>query len=45
MESLWLLAVLACPLGMGLMMYFMMRGKGGQLPPADRADEERRDAG
>lgn len=31
MESLFLLAVLACPVGMGLMMWFMFKGmKGGK---------------
>lgn len=29
MEPLVVLAVLACPIGMGLMMFFMMRGMGG----------------
>ena len=39
MESIWLLAILACPLVMGVMMFFMMRrddrGTG-------RADEDTR---
>ncbi len=26
MEAIWLVALLACPLLMGLMMFFMMRG-------------------
>jgi hypothetical protein len=29
METLWLLAILACPLAMAVMMFFMMRGRGG----------------
>jgi hypothetical protein len=38
-EGLWLLAILACPLLMGAMMFFMMRGMrghgGAQQPPRD----------
>lgn len=38
------LAVLACPVGMGLMMFVMMRGRdknpAGQAQPADRAEIE-----
>ena len=38
MPSIWLLAILACPLAMGAMMLFMMRGK-----HRDDGSEERRD--
>jgi hypothetical protein len=30
MEWVWLLAILACPVVMGLVMFFMMRGMRGQ---------------
>lgn len=35
MEALFLLAVLACPLGMGLMMWFMSKGMRREKPAAD----------
>jgi hypothetical protein len=45
MESaLYVLAVLACPVAMGLMMFFMMRGQStgqaSQAQPADRSEVE-----
>ena len=38
-ESFYLLALLACPVGMGLMMWFMMRGS-KQAPPAGQQQGE-----
>lgn len=34
-ESLYALALLACPLGMGAMMWMMMRGDNKKTQPAD----------
>lgn len=36
MEAIWLLAILACPVVMGLMMFFMMRGMRGHNGRADK---------
>jgi hypothetical protein len=38
MEAIWLLAILACPLIMGVMMFLMMRGmRRGALLDTDQA--------
>ncbi len=42
-EAFYALAVLACPVGMGVMMWFMMRG-GKQSTPAAPAQPSGRDA-
>lgn len=42
MESIWLLAILACPLVMGVMMFLMMRGMRRDHRPPARADEDTR---
>ena len=42
MEAIWLLAILACPLVMGVMMFLMMRGMRRDHRAAGRADEETR---
>ena len=39
-ELLYPLALLACPVGMGLMMFFMMRGNKNETPrPSTQSDE------
>lgn len=38
-EALYALALLACPVGMGLMMWFMMRGSKGTSAQPDPTDE------
>lgn len=45
MEAIWLLAILACPLIMGVMMFLVMRGTHGGEHAAERADEEQRRGG
>jgi hypothetical protein len=40
MEAIWLLAILACPLIMGVMMFVMMRGMRRGDRPAGRTDED-----
>lgn len=42
MEAIWLLAILACPLVMGVMMFLMMRGTRRADRGAGRGDEETR---
>lgn len=42
MEAIWLLAILACPLVMGVMMFLMMRGMRRDRGAPGRADEDRR---
>lgn len=39
-EALYALALLACPLAMGVMMWAMMRGKNQQSPVADTAGKQ-----
>ena len=40
METIWLLAILACPLVMGVMMLLMMRGMRRDHDATERADED-----
>lgn len=40
MDPLYLIAVLACPLGMGAMMWFMARGQKANNSPAPNTDQE-----
>lgn len=40
MESIWLLAILACPLLMGAMMFMMMRRGRAHGHRAERGDED-----
>jgi hypothetical protein len=42
MESIWLLVILACPLVMGVMMFWMMRGMRRGHDTAEPADEDTR---
>lgn len=42
MEAIWLLAIIACPLVMGVMMFVMMRGMLRKDGAAGRADEDTR---
>jgi len=42
MEAIWLLAILACPLIMGVMMFLMMRGGRRGDRPVERTEEEPR---
>ena len=40
MEAIWLLAILACPLIMGVMTFVMMRGMRRGDRPAERSHED-----
>ena len=42
MESIWLLVILACPLVMGVMMLFMMRGMRRDHRAGGRTNEDTR---